>query len=193
MRIAIFGGSFDPVHNGHVNHVKQMIKALSLDKVIVVVANISPHKVNTPPHVSVERRLDMAKLAFEGVENIEISSIEMDRGGVSYTIETVETVVEAFQNEEIFLLIAEDGLKNFDSWKRAEDIESLINVVFAVDEKANLNETSKTTCSIPWIHICSTEIRKKLYKEDSCKEYISLKVLDYIAKHQLYSKAYDNG
>lgn len=193
MKIGIVGGTFDPVHNGHINLVKELIKKLQLDKVIVVVASVSPFKVDSPQHANAHQRYQMVKLAFEGIDNVEVSSIEVDRGGVSYTIDTVNTLLEAYQKEDLILMFTQDAIDSFDRFKDSKEIDAKVQVVFAVDEKKPIEIEDKEICPIHWFSCSSTMIRERLAKKECCKEFLSPKVLDYIAKHQLYSRAYDNG
>ncbi len=193
MKIGIFGGTFDPVHLGHLFVVTRMKESLGLDKVIVVVANVSPFKVKTPPHADAKSRFEMVKLAFEGMEGIEVSSVEIDRGGVSYTIDTIKFLKQTFKQAEFTLLLSQDAIQSFDTWKNAKEINSSVKVVFAVDENGKKSFDGKHLCPITWTDISSTMIRKKFIEGKECKKFLSAKVLDYITMYQLYSKAYDNG
>lgn len=172
MRIGLFGGSFDPVHMGHENLVRALIKKLSLDKVFVMPAFVSPFKVKTPPKASPEDRLAMLRLAFEGDEKVTVLTDEIDRQEVSYTIDTVRRLVKKFPQDKFFLLLTEEAISTFPLWKEFKEIQLLAQVVFV------------GSAEIPWIPISSTEIREDLEKR---KKFLSAKVLDYIGRHQLYS------
>ncbi len=193
MRVGIFGGTFDPVHKGHVHLVREMKKALHLDLVIIVVANLSPFKVDHPPQAKANDRLAMVKEAFSGLEGVEVSSIEIDRGGVSYTIDTVKDFLKTYPNDELVLLLTQDAVSTFKNWKAASEIESSLEVVFATDQKNKTKFEKINFCPIPWVESSSTIVRKRLDEGKDCEQFLSPKVLDYIAKHQLYSRAYDNG
>ncbi len=192
MRIGIFGGTFDPVHNGHVHLVQEMSKALHLDLIIVVVANLSPFKLEYPPIAKAIDRLEMVKLAFREVKGVVVSPIEINRGGTSYTIDTVKKILKDYPDDEMFLLLTQDAVDSFENWKDSHEIESLVKVVFAIDQNSKFKFDNRFFCSIPWVRSSSTEVRNRLFAREDGRQFLSPKVLDYIAKHQLYSRAYDN-
>ncbi len=123
MRIAIFGGSFDPVHGEHVEYVRAAVKQLGADKIIVVPSRVAPHKKDGAS-ASAEDRLAMCKLAFRNIENAEISDYEITRGGTSYTYLTCAHFRKLYPEAELFLLVGADMLENFFSWKNPQSILS---------------------------------------------------------------------
>ncbi|MBM3192814.1 MAG: nicotinate-nicotinamide nucleotide adenylyltransferase [Chlamydiae bacterium] len=171
MRIGLFGGSFDPVHKGHENLVKDCLNSLKLDKVFIIPAFVSPFKVDAPPIASPKDRLCMLKLAFENEPQVEILTEEIDRKEISYTIDTLKKICLEFPKDQIFLLLSEELREKFSLWKNVEEIKKMAHIEFR--EKKN--------------RISSTEIRRNLREGALCKNYLSAKVLDYIQKHQLYS------
>lgn len=120
-RIAVFGGSFDPVHNEHVSLVKAAIEGLGLDKLYVMPAFAPPHKPgkNLSPDAD---RLEMCRLAFEDLPQAEVSDYEIARGGTSYTYLTCAHFKEKYPNAEIFWLVGTDMLRDFPTWKYPEKI-----------------------------------------------------------------------
>ncbi len=171
MKIGLFGGSFDPVHKGHENLLENFLKSISLDKVFVIPAFISPFKIDKPPKASPQDRISMLRLAFEADPRIEVLTDEIDRKKISYTIDTVKNISSKFPKGQFFLLLAEEMRESFHLWKEFEEIKKIVHIEFG--EKK--------------IPISSTEVRKRLKEGKSCKNYLSGKVLDYIEKHQLYS------
>jgi nicotinate-nucleotide adenylyltransferase len=171
MRIGLFGGSFDPVHTGHVYLVHALKAKYQLDKVIIFPAWVSPFKLNSPPKASGEDRMAMLRLAFSGEKGIEFSSCELDRKGASYTIDTVRELKKNYLDDELYLLLAQETLESFPKWKEKEGIEKLCNVVFG-DKKENIS---------------STLVREALKRGEECKEFLSPEILDYIRKKGLYS------
>lgn len=184
MRIGIFGGSFDPVHKGHINLVKELKKILHLNKVIVVPAFVSPFKTEKPPLARGHHRLEMLKLAFEGVSHIEISDIEIKRSDVSYTIDTIHELLDQYPYAELYLLLTDEALETFSRWRSFEEIQRLATVIYAS------KDTNKPPIiQIPWIDISATKIREKLLKGEASHDFLPSKVLDYIHEHHLYSAA----
>lgn len=127
MKILLFGGTFDPVHNEHVKLVKGGIKELSPDKIVVIPSFIPPHK--SEASASPEDRLNMARLAFSFDERIEIDDLEIKRGGQSYTYLTVTYFREKYPDAEIFFLIGGDSFFDFDKWVYPEIITDKCKIV----------------------------------------------------------------
>ena len=135
MRIAIFGGSFDPVHNEHIRVAENAIKTLALDRLIIMPANIPPHK-KTERLSYGKARLDMCKLAFSHLSCVEISDYELNKGGTSYTFETCRYYRETYPDAQLFWLVGTDMLRDFPTWKNPKEIlENVTLAVCARDEK----------------------------------------------------------
>lgn len=128
-RIAVFGGSFDPVHTEHVRVAEAAIESLSLDRLIVMPAFAPPHKPGKVLSPDADR-LEMCRLAFTNVEKAEVSDYEISRGGTSYTYLTCRYFREKYPSAEIFWLVGTDMLRDFPTWKNPQDI--LENVTLAV-------------------------------------------------------------
>lgn len=134
MRIAIFGGSFDPVHIEHIRLAEAAIQELGLDKLFVMPAHTPPHKQGKVLSSDADR-LEMCRLAFRAVDKVEISDYEIAQGGTSYTYLTCRHFRAAYPNaDEIFWIVGTDMLRNFYTWKNPEDI--LQNVTLAVCGRA---------------------------------------------------------
>ena len=136
MRIAVFGGSFDPVHTEHVRLVEAAIQELALDKLFVMPAFAPPHKLGKVLSKD-EDRLAMCRLAFDGVKRAEISDYEIAKGGTSYTYLTCQYFREQYPDAEIFWIVGTDMLRDFPTWKHPENI--LENVTLAVCGRAEEN------------------------------------------------------
>ena len=130
MKIGILGGSFNPVHSGHVGFARMAIKDLSLDRLIVIPAATSPFKVDGEEEpLSPERRLMLVRAAFNGMEKVEVDDREIRRGGVSYAIDTVREIAAENEGAEIVFLIGHDSLEGLPKWKDYETLKTLCKFV----------------------------------------------------------------
>ena len=121
MRIGIFGGSFDPVHREHKNCVRAAVEGLRLDKLYVTPAHTPPHK---PDRVlsSDADRMEMCRLAFADIPEVEVSDYEISQGGTSYTYLTCRHFKELYPNAELYFLVGTDMLRDFPTWRNPQSI-----------------------------------------------------------------------
>jgi len=117
MRIAVFGGSFNPPHNGHIRAAQAAKLALNADKLLIVPNAKPPHKAQEENVPSAETRLLLTRRAFEGIDGAEVSDIEIRRGGLSYTVDTLTELKKRFPNDELILLMGTDMLTSFETWR----------------------------------------------------------------------------
>ena len=127
MKVGIYGGSFNPVHLGHVGIARRAIADLALDKLIVIPANVSPFKVagaaaRTP---EIWERVELVKAAFRDLEKTVVDLREVERGGVSYAIDTVREIAAENPGAEIFFVIGEDSVEGLPRWKDIEELKTL--------------------------------------------------------------------
>lgn len=120
MRIAIYGGSFDPPHLGHVEAAQIVIEELHPDRFLLIPANISPFKREQAASPTPEGRMELCRLAFAGLPGLEVSDIEIRRGGKSYTADTVEELRGQYPEDELLLVVGSDVLEDFAHWYKAE-------------------------------------------------------------------------
>ncbi len=132
MKTAIFGGSFNPVHNGHINLVREAIINACLDRVIIMPAFISPFKKNECPPADGIHRLEMLRLAFKDMKDIFISDYELKRAEVSYTVNTMRHFRETYPDDELYFIMGGDMLSSLHMWYKFEDIMSLCGIIAAV-------------------------------------------------------------
>ena len=137
MKIALFGGSFDPVHREHVNYVRAAIRTLSLDLVIVMPSRLAPHK-RLGAQADGEARLQMCRLAFEHEPRVRVSDFELSQDGVSYSYLTCRAFAKHYPDAERYFLVGADMLEDFFTWKQPEDILKHVTLVACGrgDEKA---------------------------------------------------------
>lgn len=125
MKIGIYGGSFNPVHLGHIGIVKRAIEDLGLDLVKVVVANVSPFKTDTANESFPWNREELVRAAFADMPKVEVDDRELRRGGVSYAIDTVREIAAEHEGAELYFIIGEDSLEGLPRWKDYEELTKL--------------------------------------------------------------------
>lgn len=121
MNIAIYGGTFNPVHKGHLNCLKSVIESVQLDKIIVLPDRIPPHK-SAQGLASGRDRLKMCSLAFEGLENVIVSDWELKRKGKSYSVITLRHFHEMYPDDKLFFIMGSDMLLSFEQWFQYDEI-----------------------------------------------------------------------
>lgn len=132
-RVGIYGGTFDPIHNGHLHVVKQLIEKKIIDHLLLVPAGQPLLRENIPVASSVARRA-MCQLALITLperisSHVEVSPIEILREGPSYAIDTVEAVRTAYPYDEIFLIVGADAFSKIDQWHRADELHELVSII----------------------------------------------------------------
>ena len=195
MKIAIFGGSFDPVHAEHVNMARAAQEALGADKFIAVPAYLAPHKHGAA--ASAEDRLAMARIAFSGIKNGEVSAYECNAGGVSYTYLTLGYFRRRYPEAELFLLVGSDMLRDFYTWREPETILSLAELVVCYREgDAPLKgeqlrfamKFKKRFRLLPYTgrDISSTKARVLCALGEDVRPFLPEGVIEYIEARELY-------
>ncbi|MFQ5550780.1 MAG: nicotinate (nicotinamide) nucleotide adenylyltransferase [Gemmatimonadales bacterium] len=184
LRIGIFGGSFDPVHLGHVAAVSAAQQQLALDLVLVVPAGVQPFKLDAG--ASPEHRLAMLRLAFEDVPYTEIDSCEIERGGLSYTVDTVEEVRNRFPSHQLCLLVGADTARELPKWHRFDDLRRMVRIVVLSRPGTESPEGDLEFVAIPDVPTSATEIREALGQGRANPDVIPERVLHYMREHGLY-------
>ena len=192
MRVCIFGGTFDPPHIGHLLIAQTVCEEEKFDKILFVPANIPPHKKNIS---GVNDRLTMLNLAIKGNPNFEISDMEIERGGVSYTIDTLKDIRSSFikAEDELFYLIGSDSLLGFKKWKDPKEILKNCSVVVAIRPGFRPSDIPAWIlhriqfANIPRFEISSSNIRQRWRENKTIRYLVTLPVWEYINHHNLYS------
>ena len=140
-RIGIYGGTFNPPHLGHMLAAAQSVKLLHLDRLLLIPDRIAPHKVLPEGSASPEQRLQMLRLAIQDTPGLELCTMELDRGGISYTCDTVAQLRAQYPDAELILFMGTDMFLSFDSWKNPDLI--LQNAALAVFYRGDPNEIPK--------------------------------------------------
>ena len=165
-RIGIFGGTFDPVHVGHLVAALEARQAMALDTVLMVVANDPWQKRDVRTVTGAEARFAVVAQAVAHVDGLEASRLEIDRGGPSYTVDTVTEVAAAYPNAEIFLVVGEDVAAELGTWERAGELAARVTLV--VVDRGGVGTGSDPAgwrvvrVSIPALEISSSDLRSRL-------------------------------
>ena len=199
-RLAIMGGTFDPIHMGHLRMTRAVQRQLEFDRVVFLPACIPPHKQTRSDFASWQDRLAMVQLTIQDYDDFVVSSLEFDRGGISYTYDTVNFMQELWPDAEIYLIIGEDSLTQLYTWYRALDLLRLVHFVSAerpgYEGEVGVERLTKAYGSwvadkiihaeVPETAISSTEIRKRLREGKPIRGMVPLAVEQYIYEHRLY-------
>ena len=129
MRIAIFGGSFDPIHVAHVTVVQEALKNLEIDKIIVIPTYLNPFKSSF--YLNPETRFKLLKKVFKEFEKVQVCDYEINQQKISYSIDTVNYLKNLYKPSKIYLIIGEDNLKTLDKWHEIEKLKELVEFVVA--------------------------------------------------------------
>lgn len=192
MRVGIFGGTFNPVHLGHLLLAEGAMKQIPLDEVLWVPARMPPHKT-VEGDVSPEDRYRMVELAIEGHPNFKISRVELDRKTPSYTIDTVRQLQKerGGAQTEWFLLLGSDAAAELPSWREIDQLLMLVQFVMIPRPSEMVPGTiSKkvpgTVLNVQTPPISASEIRKRIAQGRSVEDLVPEKVRHYIEEHGLY-------
>lgn len=191
MKIGVFGGTFNPPHNGHVRLAKAAADELKLDKLLVIPSCIPPHKI-AAKLADGQERLEMCRLAFGCDPRFEVSPMELERGSRSYTVETLRELKALYPDSELYFIVGSDMLESFDKWYLWQEILSLSVLCAASREEGynpdlsrfgKLAERIKIITLDP-LEVSSTQIRNSA--GEVSPELLDPKVAAYIREHGLY-------
>lgn len=163
-RLGVFGGTFDPIHVGHLVAAVNARHELALDRVLLVVANVPWQKIGSRAITPAEDRYAMVAAATRDVEGLEASRIEIERGGMSYTADTLAQLAEAHPEAELHLIVGTDVAGELDTWERVEEVRRLSTLVVVNRPGARLPDLAASgwrvrTVEIPNLDISSTDLR----------------------------------
>lgn len=196
-KYGIFGGSFNPIHYGHLMICEYIKEEMGLDKVIFIPTGNPPHK---DLGVSAKDRYEMVRLAISPNPDFEISDIETTRVKLSYTVDTIRELKEIYKEEKLYFLVGLDSLFQLKTWKKIGDLSQEIEFVVALrpgyinKEEINneiefLRENFGTKINLiktPLYEISSTDLRDRIHEGKSLRYLIPKKVLDYIEESGFY-------
>jgi nicotinate-nucleotide adenylyltransferase len=197
MRVGLLGGTFDPIHRGHLQLATLARECARLDRVLLVPTGEPPHR--RPPVAGAEQRLEMARLAVDGTPGMEVWDVEVRRQGPSFTVETLRDFHRRWPDDEAFLILGWDAAREIGGWRQPEEVLRLARLVvlprpgqplptpedfaeLGLDPKRNVicwDETSRTAAS---------RVRAAVAAGDSIEAMVPPAVARYIEEHRLYLK-----
>ena len=202
-RVGVLGGTFDPVHRGHLAVAEACLAGLGLDRVLLVPSNIPPHR--EPPVAPAADRLEMVRLAVHGHDGLEASDVEVRRGGTSYTVDTLRELAAAAPASALFLLLGWDAARELDTWRDPEAVGRLATVV--VFNRSGYDRVGRSVESlpagsagpghpglpagamvleVPSPEVSATRVRAALGAALAAPREVPDEVLAYIRAHHLY-------
>ena len=190
-RIGILGGTFDPPHVGHVVAAAAALWELTLDKVILMTANIPWQKVGTRSVTSAPDRLAMVTLLAEGMANVQVSTLELDRGGNSFTADTVQELKALHEGAELFVIIGSDIAPSLDTWKKTDELKASATMV-VYDRPGSAGGSPPDgwpfrRIAVPQLAVSSTDIRDRHREGRPVDGLVPPAVLRYINDRGLYT------
>ena len=187
----MFGGTFDPVHVGHLAAAVNVRYSLGLDRLLLVVANVPWQKAGRRAVSPAEDRLAMVEAAVAGIEGLEASRIEIDRGGPSYTADTLAQLAGTDPGAELFLVVGADVVKDLDTWERVGEVRARASlaVVKRPGSRPRLPAGWRAEqVEVPSLDISSTDLRARLADGRPLDFLIPAPVIRLIASRRLYSE-----
>ena len=192
MRVGVLGGTFDPVHIGHVLLAQSVQEQLALDQVLFVPVADPPHREADPPQAAAEDRLAMVERAIAASPCFLVSRIELDRPGKSYTVDTLTAIGAERAGDKLFLIIGADNVSQLSTWHKPEAILELCTIVAGSRVTDSLPLATPLTQQLqlvdtPLIQLSSTLIRERIRAGRSIRYKVPTSVEAYIAERGLYA------
>ena len=189
MNIGILGGTFDPIHFVHLMIAEQVREEVNLDQIWFLPTNIPPHKEGRTV-TSAHHRLEMVKLAIQGISYFQVKALEFERSGPSYTIETVRELNRTYPRYNFSFIIGGDMVDYLPQWKNIEELIDLIQFIGVQRPGYQQDESPFSTfvqkVEIPQMDISSTMIREKVQNVKSIRFLVPDRVRNYIEENSLY-------
>jgi nicotinate-nucleotide adenylyltransferase len=189
-RLGIFGGTFDPPHVGHLSAAVSVRHELGLDRVLMVPAAIPWQKAASRSISAPDDRLALARAAFSGIAGLEVSTIEIDRGGESYTADTLEALVADHPGVRLYLIVGSDIAPTLDTWKRPDVLQALASIV-VYDRPGSRDNAPPPgwvwqSVPVPQLDLSSTDIRARVRDGRPIDGLVDREVARLIAERHLY-------
>ena len=193
-RVGFFGGTFDPIHNGHLNLAFEILEIKKLDEILFCPAHLSPFKGEAPPEVNPQQRLLMLEIATCRIPQFKVTPIEIDRPPPSFTIDTIKALKE--DGHDYFLILSEEALDGIEGWKEVEKLFELappiIGTRVTLPPAGEIPPSLKALldaglCATSVMEISSTSLKERFKNNLYCSHLVPPKVVDFILKNHLYS------
>lgn len=190
-RIGILGGTFNPPHMGHLLMAEQVGNQLELDEVWFMPTAKPPHAPGKKTIAS-QHRLQMVQLAIDDNPLFKLQPYEIHRGGINYTVDTMRHFVETYPESDFYFIIGSDSANDLPTWRRIDELVSLVQLVGVrrPGEPPYNGNYPILWVDSPIVDLSSTEIRLRVYLEQSIRYQLPAKVKDYIYHHKLYDSEY---
>jgi len=196
VRIGLLGGTFDPIHAGHLAAAKAALDCAELDRVMFIPAAQPPHRPRAI--ATADDRLEMCRLAIEGDTRFVVSDVELERGGPSYTVDTLAELRRSHPGDQLRLILGWDAARLFSTWRRPDEVRALATIVVVARpgsaaprkadlEPAGLGGQGVILCLEPTSDVSASEIRRALASGESIAGKVPAAVERYIAAHHLYA------
>lgn len=198
MKFGIFGGTFNPIHNGHINIALKIYDKFSLDKILFMPNKIPPHK-NIKNVLDEKIRLDIINIAIKNYGFFGIEDYELKKDNISYTYESLEYLDSTYKGIELFFIIGSDSFINFDKWQKIERIFRSSNIIVYLRDEAHRYSITKIKGRYEELYkgriylffdkiidISSTEIREKIFNGNDVSNLVPKCVYEYIISKRLY-------
>ncbi|SKA94640.1 nicotinate-nucleotide adenylyltransferase [Caloramator quimbayensis] len=196
LSIGIYGGTFNPIHIGHLIAADEVLNLFQLDKIIFIPVGIPPHKDNNI--APAKNRYEMIKLAINGNRKFEVSDIEIKREGYTYTYDTLMELKSIYSKDKLHFIIGYDAFKESDTWKMADKVYEMVSFIVVnrggfdikmhedIEYKKRKYNADVKYVKIPDIEISSTDIRLRISKGLNYRYMLPEAVFNYIIKNELY-------
>ena len=188
LRLGIYGGTFDPIHHGHLLLARDALEQLRLDAILFVPCVQSPFK-SRRPRVTDAQRVAMLRLALKGEPRFWFTRTELDRPAPSYSHDTAKEIQESFPGAELFWLIGADQLPGLDQWHRAADLRRLVTFALLPRAGDDTPKPPKGVLGLPHprrVDISATEVRHRVKSRLPIEYLVPAPVAAYIQRHRLY-------
>ena len=185
MKTGILGGTFDPIHEGHLAAGRAAIDCAGLDRVVIIPTGVPPHRPRAV--AGAEDRLEMCRLAVSGDHRFEVSDIELRREGASYTVDTLRQLQELDPSTELYLILGWDAAKLLGTWHDPEEVRRLARIIVVTRPGSGVPvTTSEILCERPTPDVSASRLRGALARGEDVAGFVPAPVAEYIARRGLY-------